>query len=88
MLVWSCLAWSVCCQVWLPSRRQPPADRDDSTNIYLALGDSVPFGFDPLLVQPGVDPDVFVGYPELASDLFRPGRSCRMPAARARPVPV
>lgn len=42
------------------------------TNTYLALGDSVPFGFDPLVVQPGVDPDVLVGYPELASDLFRP----------------
>jgi lysophospholipase L1-like esterase len=25
-----------------------------------------------LLVTPGVNPDVFVGYPELASDLFRP----------------
>ena len=36
------------------------------------MGDSVPFGFNPLLVQPGVEPDVFVGYPQLASDLFRP----------------
>ena len=36
------------------------------------MGDSVPFGFSPLLVQPGVNPDVFVGYPQLASDLFRP----------------
>lgn len=41
-------------------------------NNYLALGDSVPFGYNPLLVQPGVNPDVFVGYPQLASDLFRP----------------
>jgi lysophospholipase L1-like esterase len=41
-------------------------------NNYLALGDSVPFGYNPLLVQPRVNPDVFVGYPELASDLFRP----------------
>src|SRR5215471_10541641 len=41
-------------------------------NNYMALGDSVPFGFSPLLAQPGVDPDIFVGYPELASDLFRP----------------
>jgi lysophospholipase L1-like esterase len=41
-------------------------------NNYLALGDSVPFGLNPLLVRPGVDPDVFVGFPELASDLFRP----------------
>jgi hypothetical protein len=45
---------------------------DDHSNDYLALGDSVPFGFNPLLVQPGVDPHVFVGYPQLASDLFRP----------------
>ena len=41
-------------------------------NNYLALGDSVPFGFNPLLVQRGVDPNVFVGYPQLATDLFRP----------------
>lgn len=41
-------------------------------NNYLALGDSVPFGFNPLLTQPGVNPKVFVGYPQLASDLFRP----------------
>jgi lysophospholipase L1-like esterase len=41
-------------------------------NNYVALGDSVPFGFNPLLVTPGVNPDVFVGYPELASNLFRP----------------
>jgi hypothetical protein len=41
-------------------------------NNYLALGDSVPFGYNPLLVRPGVNPDVFVGYPELASDSSRP----------------
>lgn len=41
-------------------------------NNYLAMGDSVPFGYNPLLVTPGVNPDVFVGYPELASNLFRP----------------
>jgi hypothetical protein len=41
-------------------------------NNYLALGDSVPFGYNPLLVTPGVNPDVFVGYPQLASNLFRP----------------
>ncbi len=39
---------------------------------YLALGDSVPFGYNPLLVQLGVNPNVFVGYPELASNQFRP----------------
>ncbi len=45
---------------------------NDNPNNYLALGDSVPFGYNPRRVQPGVDPDVFVGYPQLASDLFRP----------------
>lgn len=45
---------------------------NSNPNNYLALGDSVPFGYDPLLVQQGVSPDVFVGYPQLASDLFRP----------------
>ena len=39
---------------------------------YLALGDSVTFGYSPLLVEPGVDPRVFVGYPQLASNLSRP----------------
>jgi hypothetical protein len=43
-----------------------------SPSSYLALGDSVPFGFSPLLLQPGVNPSVFVGYPQLASDLFSP----------------
>lgn len=42
-------------------------------NDYLALGDSVPYGFDPLLVVPGVSPTAFVGYPQLASTLFHPG---------------
>ena len=45
---------------------------DFAPTSYLALGDSVTFGFSPLLVQPGVDPSVFVGYPQLASDLFAP----------------
>ena len=45
---------------------------NSNPNNYLALGDSVPFGYNPLLVTPGVSPDVFVGYPQLASDLFRP----------------
>jgi lysophospholipase L1-like esterase len=55
-----------------------PASASSSSNHnpnnYLALGDSVPFGFNPLLAIPGAnpDPDLFVGYPELASDLFRP----------------
>jgi hypothetical protein len=32
----------------------------------------VPFGYNPLLVELGVSPDVFVGYPELAANLFTP----------------
>jgi len=39
-------------------------------STYLALGDSVPFGYNPLLVAPGVNPRVFVGYPQLAAHLF------------------
>ncbi len=46
--------------------------RNSKPNNYLALGDSVPFGYNPLLVQLGVKPSVFVGYPELASNLFEP----------------
>jgi lysophospholipase L1-like esterase len=48
-------------------------------NTYLALGDSVPFGYNPILLQkllesggPPVDPSAFVGYPQLAANLFRP----------------
>ena len=41
-------------------------------NSYLALGDSVPFGLNPLLVRFGTNPRVFAGYPELASNLFSP----------------
>ncbi len=45
---------------------------NSNPNNYLALGDSVSFGYNPLLVAPGVSPRVFVGFPQLASDLFRP----------------
>jgi hypothetical protein len=45
---------------------------NSNPNTYLALGDSVPFGFNPLLVKPGVNPRLFVGYPQLAAGLFRP----------------
>jgi hypothetical protein len=48
------------------------SQRNSNPNNYLAMGDSVPFGFNPLLAEPGVEPGAFVGYPELASDLFRP----------------
>jgi lysophospholipase L1-like esterase len=43
-----------------------------SSDSYLALGDSVPFGYNPLLVAPGVNPASFVGYPQLASKLIWP----------------
>jgi len=45
---------------------------NSSPSSYLALGDSVPFGYSPLLIHPGVDPSVFVGYPQLVSNLFTP----------------
>jgi len=48
------------------------ATSSSSSNNYLALGDSVPFGYSPLLVKAGVSPSLFVGYPELVSNLFRP----------------
>ncbi len=56
-----------------PASAVSPSNND--TNNYLALGDSVSFGYNPLLVEPGVDPDVFVGFPQLASDLFRPQKT-------------
>lgn len=46
----------------------PAAAGFDSPD-YLALGDSVPFGFDPT-VQDRSDPDNFVGYPELLAGLL------------------
>lgn len=42
-----------------------PASADQHhESTYLALGDSVPFGYNPLVTDPS-DPDNFVGYPEL-----------------------
>ena len=38
------------------------ATSTSNSNNYVALGDSVPFGYNPLLVTPGVKPNVFVGY--------------------------
>jgi hypothetical protein len=40
---------------------------DSNGKTYLALGDSVSFGYDPHLVKPGVDPDLFVGFPQLVA---------------------
>jgi hypothetical protein len=44
-------------------------ETDNTPNSYLALGDSVPFGLNPLLVQSGVNPDLFVGFPEVIAHL-------------------
>ena len=55
-----------------PASAASTSTGNSNPNNYLALGDSVPFGYNPLRVTPGVSPDVFVGYPQLASDLFRP----------------
>lgn len=47
-----------------------PASASLERHTYLALGDSVAFGFNPLLVQAGLagNPNVFVGYPEIAAN--------------------
>src|SRR3977135_1574182 len=43
--------------------------QDGDAHVYLALGDSVAFGYSPLLVAAGLagNPNVFVGYPEIAA---------------------
>ena len=45
---------------------------DDRAPRYLALGDSVAFGYNPLLVHPGVNPHKFLGYPDLAARMLGP----------------
>ena len=55
-----------------PASAASTSTGNSNPNNYLALGDSAADGDNPLLVTPGVRPDVFVGYPQLASDLFRP----------------
>ena len=46
-----------------------PASASVEGHTYLALGDSVAFGYNPLSVLGGLagDPNVFVGYPEIAA---------------------
>ncbi len=66
----SVLACVLALVVAVPASATSPAN--SNPHSYLALGDSVPFGFNPLLVTPGVNPASFVGYPQLVSDLFRP----------------
>ncbi len=55
-----------------PASAMGEARADHDPNVYLALGDSVPFGYNPKLVTRGVNPDVFVGFPELVADRLRP----------------
>ena len=49
-----------------------PASAGDQGDAYLALGDSVAFGFNPILVITGQagDPNVFVGYPNVVAQTF------------------
>jgi lysophospholipase L1-like esterase len=64
--------------------------RDDRPGGYLALGDSVTFGYSPLLEDPWI-PERFVGYPELieqrtgmpATNLGCPGQTAQALVSRA-----
>ena len=49
-----------------------PAGASADSHDYLALGDSVAFGYSPILVGEGLagDPSVFVGYPDTAAKTF------------------
>jgi len=61
----------------VPASAHTASDSQHNNN-YLALGDSVPFGYNPLLVplppppSPSLDPSLFIGYPQLAANLFTP----------------
>jgi lysophospholipase L1-like esterase len=56
----------------VPASAHSASDSHHNNN-YLALGDSVSFGYNPLLVTPPpVDPSLFIGYPQLAANLFTP----------------
>ena len=49
-----------------------PIFAGDKPNTYLALGDSVAFGYDPTLIKPGSPlpkPDQFTGYPEVVAQI-------------------
>jgi lysophospholipase L1-like esterase len=51
------------------SSSNPNGNHGDRDGAYLALGDSVPFGFSPLILAAGQagNPKNFVGYPEIAA---------------------
>src|SRR5579864_2869123 len=58
-----------------------PAGASEDSHAYLALGDSVAFGYSPILVHQGLagNPNVFVGYPNIAAgalDLKLTNASC------------
>jgi lysophospholipase L1-like esterase len=61
-----------------PAAREAAADHDERDGDYLALGDSVPFGFSPLITVGGAA-SRYVGYPQLAAstlDLRLTNLSC------------
>ncbi len=49
-----------------------PASADEQQDSYLALGDSVAFGTNPLVTDPA-DPENFVGYPEVLAEQLDSG---------------
>jgi lysophospholipase L1-like esterase len=61
--------------VFSPAQAIAGSSGEAKQKTYLALGDSVSFGYDPRLVQPGVDPNVFVGFPQVAAWRSRPIRT-------------
>ena len=88
VLVWSCLAWSVCCQVWLPSRRQLPATATTvRTTIWRWV---IRYLSGSIRCSPSREsiPTSSWAIRSWRPTCSAPGRSCPMPAARARPVPV
>jgi hypothetical protein len=54
----------------VPAAAQQP--NDEGEGIQLALGDSVAFGYSPLIVKAGQagNPENFVGYPEVAASIL------------------
>jgi hypothetical protein len=50
-----------------------PASAGIEGHGYLALGDSVAFGFNPLLLPQASNPSVFVGYPEIVAKTLNTG---------------
>jgi lysophospholipase L1-like esterase len=51
-----------------------PLFAQSATSTYLALGDSIAFGYDPT-VAPPITPSKFTGYPDIAAQFLRPRTS-------------